>query len=243
MTHVLSRRAAMTLAASALAAPTLVHAAQTPVLVELFTSQGCSSCPPADAIMGQLKKRDGLIVTSLNVDYWDYLGWRDTLAKPEYTERQRDYAAARGDGQVYTPQVVVNGRYHAVGSRLSDVEDAIEKARRKPANLAVSIRATQSEILVDLPDGSYRGEAMVWLMAVAPKIDQKIERGENTGATVSYHNVVRNFVPAGMWQGAAASLTFMKSAIMPKDSSDCFVVVQDGKTGPVLGLARHRTIS
>ena len=85
---------------------------------------------------------------------------------------------------------------------------------------------------------------MVWLMAVAPKIEQKIERGENTGSTVAYHNVVRNLVPAGMWKGAAASLTFMKEAIMTKDSSDCFVVVQEGKAGPVLGLARwHRTVS
>jgi len=248
MTHDLSRRSALAFGMGAFALPLIAprpaSAGLSPILVELFTSQGCSSCPPADKVLGQLKKRGDLIAVSLNVDYWDYLGWRDTLARPEYSQRQFDYAKSRGDGQAYTPQVVVNGRYHAVGSRLSDVERAIEIARPQPANVPIMIKANQSEFTVEIPESGFKGNATLWLMAIAPEKRQVIERGENAGTTVTYHNVVRNMVPAAMWDGSAFSQKWTKDAVLGEDCKSCIAVLQQDKTGPVLGLAQwNRTIS
>lgn len=243
MTHdvLLTRRKALGLGVAALAAPfiaTQAQAAEPAVLVELFTSQGCSSCPPADRLAASLKGRPGLHVVSLNVDYWDYLGWRDTLAKPEYTQRQMDYAHTRGDNDVYTPQMVIDGKLHVVGSNQADVENAIATAAKTAINTAISLQATDTEIVVRLGDGPAIEEATVWLMAIAPAISVKIERGENSGSNITYHNVVRNLTPAGMWTGKSATLTLPRKGIMLADCKSCIAVLQKGKVGPVLGLAR-----
>src|SRR6516165_10211815 len=105
--------------------------AQTRAVVELFTSQGCSSCPPADKLLGELAKRDDLLALSLPIDYWDYLGWKDTLASHDFSERQREYAQSRGDGAVYTPQAVINGTDDMVGSDRSAIESAVKQATDK----------------------------------------------------------------------------------------------------------------
>src|SRR5262245_58571636 len=114
-----------------------------PVVVELFTSEGCSSCPPADAFLNELVGQPSLIALSFHVDYWDYLGWRDTLGLPESTKRQRDYALRRKDNRVYTPQIIVNGRKHVVGSRQSEVQAIIaEEQKRKPDDsIGMAIKA------------------------------------------------------------------------------------------------------
>ncbi len=210
------------------------RAASQPVLVELFTSQGCSSCPAADKLAGQLAKRDDVIIVSLNVDYWDYLGWKDTLAKPEFTKRQMDYAHARGDGKVYTPQMVINGGEHVVGSSVNAASTAIAEAAR--GTTSVKIAADGEQLRVTIGAGDPVEEATVWLMAIAPQIDVKIERGENAGTTVTYHRVVRNLVPAGMWQGKAAELLMPRTSIMTHDSTSCLAVLQFGTTGNVIGL-------
>lgn len=233
-----SRRLAMALGLAGFAAPRLALAKSQPVLVELFTSQGCSSCPPADSVLGQIRNDEDVYAVSLNVDYWDYLGWRDTLAKPEYSKRQFDYGKARGDMQVYTPQVVINGRYHAVGNRRSTVDEVIGKGRASGLSVPVELSMTNSEIKASLPRQSFDGEATLWLMAIEPEFSQKIERGENTGTTVTYYNVVRNMVPAAMWKGEAFSGSWMRNAVMTKDCKSCIAVLQRDKTGPVLGLAR-----
>ena len=233
----LTRRRALGLA---LASPFIVRpalAATRPVLVELFTSQGCSSCPPADKLAAELKNQPGVTVVSFNVDYWDYLGWRDTLAKPEYTTRQMDYAHARGDNDVYTPQMVFNGEAHAVGSNQSAVANSISKARQKPATVALQLSATEKELIVNLPKGDAGAEATLWILAVAPAVTVKIERGENTGKTITYHNVVRKLVPAGMWDGTATTLKFPRKGIMTPDCNCSIALLQQGKVGPVLGMA------
>ena len=236
-----TRRKAFGMAVAGFAAPYIIKtaaASTAPVLVELFTSQGCSSCPPADRLAAELKTQPGLIVVSLNVDYWDYLGWRDTLAKPEYTARQMDYAHSRGDNDVYTPQMVINGAAHVVGSNQATVEKAIANARHKPASVAIQLSATEKELIVNLPNGDAGAEATLWLLAVALAVSVKIERGENTGKTVTYHNVVRNLVPAGMWDGTATTLKLPRKGIMSADAKSCIAVLQHGKVGQVLGLAR-----
>jgi hypothetical protein len=233
----ISRRTALALGTSSLVASVPAFAA-TPkrpkVLVELFTSQGCSSCPPADKLAGDLVKREDVIVLSYNVDYWDYLGWRDTLAKPEYSQRQYDYARARGDGNVYTPQMVFNGSTHTVGSQRSKVQNAIEESAELDANIDLKIEG--EEISIAIPAASEPLDATLWLLAIAPEKTQGIERGENAGESITYHNVVRNMVPAAMWKGEAYKGMWPRSAIMTPDSTQCAAILQLEKTGKVLGV-------
>jgi hypothetical protein len=238
MTIALSRRTALTLGLAAVATPSFVEAAASPVLVELFTSQGCSSCPPADRLLGRLKKQQGVYAVSLNVDYWDYLGWRDTLAKAEYSQRQFDYGKSRGDMKVYTPQIVVNGRYHAVGSDSAAVETMIAKAHSATRLVPMQLEAHRSEFSVSIAETPFEGTATLWLMAIAPEKQQVIERGENAGETVTYHNVVRNMVPAAMWDGKAFSQKWTRDAVLTGDCRACLAVLQQDKTGPVIGLAQ-----
>ena len=234
-----SRRDALSIGAAAIAAPFLITnaeaASDSPVLVELFTSQGCSSCPAADKLAATLT---GAIVVSFNVDYWDYLGWRDTLAKPEYTQRQMDYAKSRGDNDVYTPQMIIDGADHAVGSSQASVTNAISAAFKAQAKIPMTLTANDMELIVDLGAGEAVGEATLWLMAIAPEVVVKIERGENSGKEILYHNVVRKLLPAGMWNGQSAKLTFPRSAIITDDVKMCLAVLQMGKVGQVLGIAK-----
>jgi hypothetical protein len=234
----LSRRQAMALCTSTLLAPHTAWAAPAhPVLIELFTSQGCSSCPAADKLAGELVNEPGNIILSFNVDYWDYLGWRDTLAKPEYSQRQYDYAKARGDGSVYTPQMVVNGSTHAVGSNKSDVARHIQQARAQALIADIKLSLTDQSISVEIAKASFTGDATLWLMAVETLVKQKIERGENSGSEIAYVNVVRNLVPAAMWNGETYKGSWMRDAVMTKDTTKLIAVLQHDKVGPVLGLA------
>ncbi len=237
----ISRRDALSLGAAALTAPLFTSGAEAasdmPVLVELFTSQGCSSCPAADKLAEKLKATTGATVVSFNVDYWDYLGWRDTLAKPEYTQRQMDYAKSRGDSDVYTPQMVIDGNGHAVGSNHAEVTNAISAAYKTQAKLPMTLKANDMELVVELAQGQATEEATLWLMAIAPTVSVKIERGENAGREIVYQNVVRKLVPAGMWNGQAAKLTFPRKGIVTGDVKTCLAVLQKGKIGQVLGMA------
>src|SRR6476469_7418347 len=144
-------------------------------VVELFTSQGCSSCPPADALLGQLTDKPGIVALSFSVDYWDYLGWRDTLASPANSERQRNYARARGDGRVYTPQAVVDGIIHANGANEAEIAMALRNAtkRLQDDKVPVSMHADGDTLIVDVgaaPDASDKRAATVWL-AIAKEME------------------------------------------------------------------------
>ncbi|MFO1033376.1 MAG: DUF1223 domain-containing protein [Hyphomicrobiales bacterium] len=241
MTHSLTRRTALGLMAGGLAVPTLRHASAagpSPVLVELFTSQGCSSCPPADKNMATLSQRQDVIAVTYNVDYWDYLGWHDTLAKPEYSKRQFDYGKSRGDMQVYTPQAVMNGHEHVTGSDVASMDKLIAQCREEGLLIAPTLTMDNKEVRVSLPAHDIGGEATLWLLAIAPSIGQVIAKGENAGQTVTYYNVVRNLVPAALWKGEAYDGRWMREAVMPKDCTQCVAVLQRDKTGPVLGVAR-----
>lgn len=243
MEHIsqISRRDALSLGAAALAVPLFTPQAQAasdmPVLVELFTSQGCSSCPAADRLAATLKASTGATVVSFNVDYWDYLGWRDTLAKPEYTQRQMDYAKSRGDNDVYTPQMIIDGDRHAVGSNQAQVTNAISAAYKTQAKLPMTLTANDKELIVELGEGASTPEATLWLMAIAPTVLVKIDRGENAGKEIEYQNVVRKLVPAGLWNGQAAKLTFPRKGIVTGDVKSCLAVLQKDKIGQVLGMA------
>ena len=237
----ISRRQLLAASASltaSLALPSTLSAGSGPVVVELFTSQGCSSCPPADAYMGELVKQRDVVALTLNVDYWDYLGWRDTLGSAEYSRRQRAYAEARGDGQVYTPQMVINGQTHVVGSRKGQVQNALGKVGA--TQVPMKMTEIGSEVIVEIGDSPASvktKDATIWIAMVAPKISVEIARGENTGREISYFNVVRKFMPAGTWHGDAVRLALPKKDLFVDGAKGCAALLQADGVGPILGAA------
>ncbi len=232
------KRAALSLAA--LASVMVTSAIAEPrAVIELFTSQGCSSCPAADKLAGELANDPSLVVMSLSVDYWDYLGWKDTLAVAGHTGRQRAYSKARGDREVYTPQVVVNGVAHVIGSDKGAIESAIAKTRQQPATLALPVTLTVSgdQISVTLPaakGGAAKGE--VWLCPITKNVPVEIGRGENTGKTITYHNVVRRWVKLGDWTGVARTFTLPKRDVTDAGGDAVAVIVQQGSKEAPAGM-------
>jgi hypothetical protein len=220
-----------------------VAAAKRPIIVELFTSQGCSSCPPADAYFKALKDGPDVIALSYHVDYWDYLGWRDTLGSPEFSQRQYDYAKSRGDRNVYTPQTIINGGKHFVGSQRSRVSGGIEAARSEDATDWVDLQMTdnKTDVSISIPAGKPVTEATLWLAAFAPSISTEIKKGENAGRTVDYTNVVRKMVPAGMWHGEAAKIVLPKGSVVPEGCKGWVALLQEGKVGRVIGAVTGGT--
>jgi len=179
-------------------------------VVELFTSQGCSSCPPADKVIGELAKDPSIIAISMPIDYWDYLGWKDTLADSRFSARQKAYSRARGDREVYTPQAVINGSVHVIGSDLAGIETAIGTTAKEAGVMSVPVTMTQSgkQITVSVaaankPPIAQHGE--VWICSISKAIPISIARGENRGKELTYYNVVRNLVKVGDWNGNPGS--------------------------------------
>ena len=209
------------------------------MVVELFTSQGCSASPPADALLAELSRQPGIVALSLNVDYWDYRGWRDTLGSADGTQRQRDYAARRGDGRVYTPQAVVNGRIEMVGSDRDGLLSAIARERGREDLVPVSLSSGEREVRVEIgaaPSQDLRRNATIWVATIVPRAVVDIERGENAGRTATYTNVVRKIVPAGMWLGQPTGLSLPRPAIMA-EGTFCVALLQADGTGPILGAS------
>jgi hypothetical protein len=211
-------------------------------VVELFTSQGCSSCPAADALLNRLARRDDIIAISLSVDYWDYLGWKDTLAQPKFSDRQKAYAKALGDGMVYTPQMVVNGLVHVNGSDEARIQNAIAKTEKTFAASRVPVRMTavDGRLVIETgaaPPGTSARQATLWLAVIARSVAVPITRGENKGKTVTYANVVRELIPIGMWSGKPMSVQLARHSFMRKDAERCAVLLQQGRGGPIIGAA------
>lgn len=203
--------------------------AETAVL-ELFTSQGCSSCPPADRLFKDLSARPGLVALSFNVDYWDYLGWKDTLAQRTYSDRQRTYARLRGDGAVYTPQIVVNGLSHAIGSMPAQIKKVIatteQKLDSRRVPLTVGSAAGTFTITIGQSDHPPPKAATVLLASVRPKVTVRIRHGENRGRTLSYYNVVANLSVVGMWAGRQKTIELPRQKIVTSKEMRCAVLIQ-----------------
>jgi hypothetical protein len=213
-------------------------------VVELFTSQGCSSCPPADKIVGELAKDPSVIALSMPIDYWDYLGWKDTLADARFTARQKAYSHMRGDREVYTPQAVVNGSLHVVGSDRAGIEGAIDDTRKAkgvmsvPVTMALNGKHINVSVAAGKSPSTSRGE--VWICSVSKAVPIAIGRGENRGREITYYNVVRNLLKVGDWNGTADSWTIPLENIAREGVDAAVVYVQDGnreKPGPMLGAA------
>jgi hypothetical protein len=209
-----------------------------PAVVELFTSQACSSCERADVFMAELHRMPDVIALSYHVDYWDYLGWKDTLGSAEFSRRQYDYAKVRGDMDVYTPQLIIEGRKAVVGSARESVLAEVAKAQSQPAGVPLSIVEHGMEFIVEMGSGPAVDEATLWLIPVLAKVKVHILRGELAGKEIEYYNVARELLPAAMWNGTAKTVSLPKSSLQVDGSTACVALLQLGKVGPVLGAAR-----
>jgi hypothetical protein len=237
------RLAPAPLVAGLLLTTVTAHAAEPRAVLELFTSQGCSSCPAADKLLGEMTTDPSIIALSLPIDYWDYLGWKDTLASPGDSARQRAYANVRGDREVYTPQIVVNGAMHVLGSDQSAVEHMIAQTGQKTGVMSVPVDVTLGagglNVKVEAVQNALGG-GEVWLCPLIKAVPVAIDRGENHGRTITYHNVVRSWVKLGDWSGAETTWNVPMSQIKTGGVDAAAVVVQQGthdKPGIILGAA------
>lgn len=208
-------------------------------VVELFTSQGCSSCPPADALFGDFATADDIVALAYHVDYWDYLGWKDTLGSHRNTRRQRAYAGSL-DGSVYTPQVVVNGRRDVIGSHGVTIRGALKKMAGTADGLTVDVDVTETDTSIMISVGDAAGgatEAEVVLARFIPRQRVQVTRGENRGRTIDYRNSVTGLQIVGMWHGKAARYELPRDVIASEEG--CAVLLQvfdeQGNPGAILG--------
>ncbi len=211
--------------------------ASSPVVVELFTSQGCSSCPPADELLTELAGRPDVVALSLHVDYWDYIGWKDPYASPQYTARQQRYAQSLNLRYVYTPQIVVDGRANVVGSRRAEVLAAIETAAQRDRAIDITFNTSNGGTVI-IPEGHAPDQgATIWLAVFDREHMTEIKRGENAGRKLRNANVVRSFERLGTWTGARLEIPLDLSAARAQGRDGCAVIVQEGRAGPVLAAA------
>jgi hypothetical protein len=224
--------------------PAWAQSGGSPVVVELYTSEGCSSCPPADALLFDLREEDDVIALAFHVDYWDYLGWQDRFAKPDFTNRQRAYARSLGSPMVYTPQLVVNGADHVVGSARGQVFAAIDSARAHPGiNLDIGLAmGDHHSLVVSIPAAAYNGEATIWFVRYALNEETPVSAGENAGRILRHANVVEELTAIGMWKGEAMDITLPWEAIEGSHETyedfGCAIIVQPEGLGPILGARK-----
>ncbi len=210
-----------------------IQSASADVVVELFTSQGCSSCPPADKLLGELAKRDDVIALSLHVDYWDYLGWKDQFANPAFTQRQRGYAAHSGSSMIYTPQMIVGGVDSVVGTRSMELADAINKHLSQKPSVQMEAKRSGNVITVRAETKSQR-RMVVQLVQYSPKETVSIKRGELAGHQLTYHNVVRGWTKIADWDGNTPLSFDTKTA----SDTPAVIIIQDGISGPILAAQK-----
>jgi len=213
-----------------------VQAQQAPVVVELFTSQGCSSCPPADELLAELGQRDDVIPLALHVDYWDYIGWKDVFASPEYTKRQKGYAHAGGWRTIYTPQMVVNGSEDVVGSRPMKVADLIMKHAMAPQKVSLELTRGGNQLTIQAEAKENIGPVEVHIVRYAAEEQVDIRRGENAGRKITYTHVVQDWDTKGRWNGRGNYDTKVRL----KGNEPVVVLLQKPGHGEILAAARLR---
>ncbi|MDX8349616.1 DUF1223 domain-containing protein [Cognatiyoonia sp. IB215446] len=206
-----------------------------PVVIELYTSQGCSSCPPADAMLHDLAKRDDVIALALHVDYWDYIGWKDSFAQPAFTARQHDYARAVNSATVYTPQMVIGGVDHVIGSRPMQVMDTIQAHSAKGNPVAVSLTRQGERVRISAQPGG-AGDYVVQLVRYTPEETVAIRRGENAGRNLSYANIVTSWTVLDRWDGQSP----LNLVAQAEGDAPVAVIIQQATNGPVVGAAQLR---
>ena len=204
------------------------------VMVELFTSQGCSSCPPADANLGALTGRDDVLPLSMHVDYWDYLGWRDTFAQPEHSERQYAYRTMMGARVVYTPQMIVHGVADVPGYRTELIEQAIADAGARKRDAEIAIAAKGGMLAATISTSGRPMPCTIWVASYEREATVDIRRGENAGETITYHNVVDKLMRVGRWPGSTSETIDLPQ---PGAGEGVAVWLQDDRTGRILAAS------
>ncbi len=230
---------ALTAVAMATAVPAYADEARPEAVIELFTSQGCYSCPPADTALEQLIQEGDTLALAFHVDYWNYLGWVDTLSSHENTERQYGYARTMQRSGVYTPQAVVNGRAEMVGSRLGSIKSSVSTLKDEGKGLTVPIDVAMKNGKMEISIGAGTGKADVVVAYFKRQESVKITRGENAGKTISYWNSVTKLSTVGMWDGSATVVTLPMSVLESSKSDGCAILLQSfgdgGEPGPIYG--------
>lgn len=226
-----TKRIAGALLLSAMLLPTTTAVAEpAPVVVELFTSQGCYSCPPADVILGELAEREDVLPLSFHVTYWDRLGWPDTLGLEEGTARQETYAGYLGSRRIYTPQMVIHGQIDVVGSQRARVMKALEiMSENRLDSIDIAIQENRLTISADESE-----PATVWLAAYDDQHDVVIERGENSGKTLSYYNSVRELTKLSSFDGSALDLELPIARLSEEGRDGLAILVQRNSDGAML---------
>jgi hypothetical protein len=208
-----------------------LHAGKRPILVELFTSEGCSSCPPADALLAELAGRPDVLALSFHVDYWDRLGWKDPFSSPDATRRQHGYAELLGTATVYTPQMVVDGKWQAVGSDRSEVEQALGSARRSRDEVPVALAVDHGRAQIALA-GADGVAGNLLLIGFDRRHVTAVSRGENGGRTLSHVDVVRSIEEVAPFDGRAKTLE-----VPIRSPSERVAAILQARDGRVLGVA------
>jgi hypothetical protein len=222
------------LVAAVTAAPFAAPGSSRPAVVELYTSQGCSSCPPADAQLGELARRADVLALAFHVDYWDELGWRDRFELPAAAQRQRQYARQLGSASVYTPQMVVDGSADVVGGDAAGVARLIAAPR---TSVPVQISASGGELLVRVAAADGMPAAEVTLLSYLPEAQTAIGRGENAGRALREYHIVRSCTMLGRWHGASAEWR-VRVADLPADARAVAVLLQQPGPGAIIGAAQ-----
>jgi len=237
---------------SAIALSNLAHGAEIYFpkgVVEVFTSQGCSSCPPADEFVTSIYRDKDILALAWHVDYWDYLGWKDTFAKPDHANRQRRYARSFRENQIYTPQAVINGRSHTVGSRAAKIQASLKKYNSQNMGLSVPIKATLIDDVLDIEISNdvKIGKATLWMVYFEDQKLVKVERGENRGKELVYSNIVRDIELVGMMEPDGLKMMLPLSEISRKGTNSCALILQQttkyGTPGPILGAVVIRGLT
>ena len=207
--------------------------------MELFTSQGCSSCPPADKVLGELAQGGDVVALAYHVDYWNYLGWRDTFSSPESTERQHSYARTLGRKSVYTPQAIVNGRDHLNGADRGGIEAKMEAYEQAGRGLSVSVDAEQTDDEIRIRVGAGSGKANLVMVYFERQNTVDVKRGENSGRQLTYWHSVNDIQTVAMWDGEEMELVLPRSLMEAKGHDGCAILLQimksDGVPGPIIG--------
>ena len=207
------------------------------VVVELYTSQGCSSCPPADALLHDLAGRSDVIALALHVDYWDYLGWKDNFGSPAFTARQHGYARAAGATTVYTPQMVVGGQDHVIGSKAMEVMDQIARHSATPDPVSITLTRNGGAVQINAQSNAGRlGNLIVQVVRYTPEETVAIRRGENAGKSIRYTNIVTQWDTVAKWNGASPLAINAPAA----GTDPIVVIIQKDRHGPILAAADLR---
>jgi hypothetical protein len=209
-----------------------------PTVVELFTSQGCSSCPPADALLGELASRPDILALGFHVDFWDNLGWRDRYSMHEATQRQYAYVETLRLSSAFTPQVVIGGRASFVGSDRGRIGEAVSQPTAGPS-VQPDVGVADGELVISLPASGDSRRCDVDLVAYVSRSATPISRGENSGRTLIEFNVVRQLLRLGEWEGKGATFRIRRNAL-PDDADRVAVLVQESHQGPVVGAVSAR---